>query len=98
MFLFAIAASLFAQSYLRIRDVGLHGYWSAPAAVSLSVRNPSPQAQTIRLRVLVEGNLGETSAVTSDLWLNGGEERRLELPILLLNAGDTKISVTAAAG
>src|SRR5271168_1618379 len=90
-FVFALVASLFAQSYLRIQDVGLHGYSSAPAAVGLSIRNPSTQAQSIRLRVAVSDYSGEISAVTSDVWLNGSEERRLELPVLL-NPGEMKIS------
>jgi hypothetical protein len=93
-FLLVVAASLIADSNLRIADVGLHGYFGPTSAVRLIVRNPSSQAHTIHLRVAASGQDYVTNAVTSDLSLSGGEQREVELPILM-QAG--KMTVTADA-
>ena len=50
-FVLALAALLVADANLRIADIGLHGYSGATSSVRLIVRNPSPEAQTIHLRI-----------------------------------------------
>jgi hypothetical protein len=87
---------LLADSNLRITDVGLDGYNGTPCAVRLVVRNPSSQPQLIHLRVAVLDGWAITNAITSDVDLNGSEERELELPALT-NAGETKITADAFA-
>jgi len=84
-FVLALAASLIADSNLRIVDVGLHGYSGTTSAVRLIVRNPSSEAQTIHLQVAAAGenNNNGTNTVTSDVSLSGGEQRELELPVLI---------------
>jgi len=89
-----LVASLLADSNLRIADVGLHGYSGTNSAARLIVRNPSSQAQTIRLRVAASGENGVTNTVTTDLSLNGDEQRELELPILM-PGGKTVITAEA---
>jgi len=83
-FVLALAASLIADSNLRIADVGLHGYSGTTSAVRLIVRNPSPESQTIHLQVSATGenNNNGTNTVTADVSLSGGEQRELELPVL----------------
>jgi len=87
-----------ADSNLRIEDVGLHGYVGAPSPVTVVLRNPSPQPQRIHLEISDEGpepsRYFPSNTVTSDVLLNGGEQRRLEIPVLL-NA--TKVRVVASA-
>lgn len=88
-FVLAFAASLIADANLRIADVGLHGYSGATSSVRLIVRNPSPEAQTIHLQVTARdqnnsiANNSVTNTVTADVSLNGGEQRELELPVLM---------------
>lgn len=93
---FALSAYLCADSNLRITDVGLHGYRGTPCAVRLVVRNPSSHEQSVHLRVAAADGWTGTDTVSSDVSLNGGEERQLELP-LLISAGGTKITADAAA-
>jgi hypothetical protein len=81
-FQLALAASLAADSNLRIVDVGLNGYSGATSAVRLIVRNPSSQAQPIQLHIATSSQWSATSTVSTDVNLNGGEQRELELPIL----------------
>ncbi len=97
----ALAASLVADANLRIVDVGLHGYSGTTSAVRLIVRNPSPEAQTIHLQVVAAGeNNGQNNVVantvTADVSLSGGEQRELELPVLM-PGGDTAITADATA-
>jgi hypothetical protein len=68
-----LAASLVAESNLRIVDVGLHGY-SGPTttAARLQVRNPSLHAQTLHLQMTVSGEDGITIGVTTDVLLGAG--------------------------
>ena len=88
-FVLAFAASLIADANLRIVDVGLHGYSGTTSSVRLIVRNPSPEAQTIHLQVTARdqnnsiANNSVTNTVTADVSLNGGEQRELELPVLM---------------
>jgi len=94
-FILAVAASLIADANLRIADVGLHGYSDfSTSAVRLAVRNPFSQAQTIHLKLAVSGENYVTNTVTSDVSLNGGEWRELEVPILI---GPGKMTITADA-
>ena len=84
-FVLVIAATLAADSNLRIDDVGLHGYFGIPTAVRLIVHNPSPQTQLIHLQVALGRQQGViTTNVAADISLSGGEQRQLELPILAL--------------
>jgi hypothetical protein len=92
-----LSACLFADSNLRITDAGLHGYGGTPAAVQLIVRNPSPQPQTVHLRIAVGDALTDKASVEADVSLNGTEERQLELPVVI-PAGQTKITADAFAG
>ncbi len=78
-----LAASLMADANLRIADVGLHGYTSTTSAVRIVVRNPSSQPQSIHLRVAARNENDVTDSVTADVELSGGEQRELELPILI---------------
>ncbi len=97
-FVLAVAASLMADSNLRIVDVGLHGYSGTNSAVRVIVGNPSPEAQTIHLQIAAAGenNNNGTDTVTTDVSLSGGEERELELPVLM-PGGDTVITADATA-
>jgi hypothetical protein len=95
-FVLALAASLMADSNLRIVDVGLHGYSGPTTAVRLIVRNPSPDPQTIHLQVAASSERGITNAVTADVIMNGGEQREVELPVLM-PGGDTVITADASA-
>lgn len=92
---FALSACLFADSNLRITDVGLHGYGGTISAVQLVVRNPSPQVQSVHLRVTVADNWAVTNTVDTDVSLTGKEERQLELPTLI-SPGETKITAYAS--
>lgn len=94
-FILVLTASLVADSNLRIDDVGLHGYYGIPAAVRLTVRNPSSQAQPIHLQVAVANQYGVTNTVAADMSLSGGEQRQLELPILA-GGGETKFTADVA--
>jgi hypothetical protein len=96
-FVLAVAASLAADSNLQISDIGLHGYLGTPSAVRLVVRNPSSQAQTIHLQVGASSERDVTNAVSIDIGLNGGEQRELELPILMLG-GKTVVTADATTG
>jgi hypothetical protein len=89
-----LAASLIADSNLRITDVGLHGYYGATSAVRLIVRNPSSQPQLIHLQVAARNDDDVANTVTTDLTLGGGEQRALELPMLMFLG---KVFVTAEA-
>jgi hypothetical protein len=93
-FVLVLAASLIADSNLRIADIGLHGYSGPTSAVRLVVQNPSAQAQTIHLRVAASNEYNLTNTVRTEVRLNGGEQRELELPILM---PDGKTAVTADA-
>src|SRR5271156_5820466 len=95
-FVFVLAASLVADSNLRIADVGLHGYTGPTSAVRLIVTNPSAQAQTIHLRIAASSENEITNTVTTDVSLSGGEQRELELPILI-PGGKTVITADATA-
>lgn len=94
-FVLVLAASLIADSNLRITDVGLHGYYGTPSAVRLILRNPSSQPQVIHLQVAA-GNENDvnTNIVTTDVRLSGGEQRTLELPVLMFVG---KVFITAEA-
>lgn len=94
---FVFCACLFADSNLRITDVGLHGYGGTISAVQLVVRNPSSQPQLVHLSVAIADRWGVTNTVNTDVRLNGAEERQLELPALIA-AGETKITADAFAG
>jgi hypothetical protein len=93
-FVLVIAASLIADSNLRIADVGLHGYFASTSAVRVIVRNPSSQTQTIHLHVAASNENGITNTVTTEVTLSGGEQRELELPILM-PGGKTAITADA---
>jgi hypothetical protein len=93
-----LAGSLIADSNLRIADVGLHGYSGNSSAVRLIVRNPSLQPQPIHLRVGATTQNNVTNAVTIDISLNGGEQRELELPILIPPGKATIAADASAAG
>jgi hypothetical protein len=95
-FVLVFGASLIADSNLRIADVGLHGYFGAASAVRVIVRNPSSQAQTIHLQVAASNENGITNTVTTEVTLSGGEQRELELPILM--GGKTAITTDATTG
>ena len=92
----AFATHLCADANLTISDVGLHGYVGTPSSVRLVVRNPSPQAQLIRLQVAGNDGFRNTNTVSNDLTLNGGEERQIELPLVLAR-GETKVTADATA-
>jgi hypothetical protein len=92
-----LAGSLRADSNLHITDVGLHGYIGAStSAVRLIVVNPSLQPQLIHLRISAGNKNVERNAITTDVNLGGGEQRELELPILL-SVGDIAIKADASA-
>ena len=93
-FVVVLAASLMADANLRITDVGLHGYSGSPSAVRVIVRNPSSQAQTIHLRLAASNGTFVTDSVTTEAQLSGGEQRELELP-LLIQPGKTIITADA---
>ena len=94
-FVLMVAASLSADSNLRIADVGVHGYSGfSTSAVRLVVRNPFPQAQTIHLKVAASGENYVTNTVTADVSLSGEEQRELELPVLV-NPGKTTFTADA---
>jgi len=94
-FLLVVATSLIADSNLRIADVGLHGYSGSTCAVRLVVRNPSLQKQTIHLRLASRNENEVSGSVTADIELGGGEQREVELPILIF-PGKTTISAVAS--
>jgi hypothetical protein len=94
-FLLVAAGLLVADSNLRITDVGLHGYSGTISAVRVIVRNPSSQRQIIHLRVVASGESGSRGSATTDVELGGGEERELELPLLLTLFGKTTITAVA---
>jgi hypothetical protein len=97
-FQLALAGSLSADSNLHITDVGLNGYWGAPSAVRLVVRNPSAQAQPIHLLIAASyKDGGVTNTVENEVFLNGGEQRELEVPILSV-PGETVAADAAIAG
>ncbi len=96
-FVLLFAASLLADSVLRIADVGLHGYSGTTSAVRIIVRNPSLQAQTFHLQVAATGDNNVTNRVTLDVTLNGAEQRALELPILI-PGGKTDITADVTTG
>jgi hypothetical protein len=100
-FVLTLTASLMADSNLRIVDVGLHGYSGTTSAVRLMVSNPSSEAQTIHLKISAAGenNNNGTNTVTADISLSGGEQRELELPVLMPggNAIITADATTAGA-
>jgi hypothetical protein len=93
-FVSVLAASLIADSKLRITDVGLHGYYGTPYAVRLILRNPSSQPQIIHLQVAAGNENDVTNTVTTDVTLSGGEQRALELPVLMFVG---KVFITADA-
>jgi hypothetical protein len=93
-FVLVLAASLIADSNLRITDVGLHGYYGTRSAVRLILRNPSSQAQVIHLQVAAGNENDVTNTVTTDVTLSGGEQRALELPVLMFVG---KVFITADA-
>jgi hypothetical protein len=95
-FVLALAAALMADTNLRITDVGFHGYSGTTSSVRIIVRNPSPDPQTIHLQVTASSERGITNVVTTDVSLNGGEQRELELPVLM-PGGDTIITGDATA-
>ncbi|MFZ0276601.1 MAG: hypothetical protein WA254_19275 [Candidatus Sulfotelmatobacter sp.] len=101
-FVLAFAASLMADANLRIADVGLHGYSGATSAVRLIVRNPSPEVQTIHLRIVATdqnnsvANNSVVNTITADISLKGGEQRELEFPILM-PGGNAVITADATA-
>jgi hypothetical protein len=95
-FVFVFAALLLADSNLRIADVGLHGYYGTTTAVRLILRNPSPQPQSLHLQVAADDQNGTTNTVISDVSLSGGEQREVELPILM-PGGNTVITADAIA-
>ncbi len=96
-FQLAFAATLMADSNLRIVDVGLHGYSGTPSAVRLSVRNPSSQTQVIHLRVAVSNQLEVTNTVIAEVNMQGNEQRELEVPIIV-PTGNMVVNVEANAG
>ncbi len=96
-FVLIFAPSLIADSNLRITDVGLHGYSGTTSAVRLIVSNPSSQAQTIHLRIDASNENAITNTITTDITLSGGEQRKLELPILM-PGGQTVIMADAIIG
>ena len=95
-FQLALAASLAADSNLRIVDVGLNGYSGATSAVRLVVHNPSSQPQPIDLRIAAGSKYGFTNTVEIEIRLSGDEQRELELPILS-PPGTTEITAEARA-
>jgi len=94
-FLLLVVTGLLADSNLRIADVGLHGYYGTTSAVRLVVRNPSAQPQSIDLLLTARNEYGVTGSVTGRLELSSGEQRELEVPILL-QAGKTTITAVAS--
>jgi hypothetical protein len=101
-FVLAASAALIADSGLRIADVGLHGYTATTTAIRVIVRNPSSEPQTIRLQVAAgeENTAGNTvtNTVTIDVTMSGGEQRELELPVLMPGGKTVIIADASAAG
>jgi hypothetical protein len=95
-FVLALAASLTADSNLHIVDVGLHGYSGTTSAVRIIVSNPSPESQTIHLQVAANSERGVTNTVSADVSLSGGEQRELELPVLMQGV-ETAITADATS-
>jgi hypothetical protein len=93
-FVLVLAASLIADANLRITDVGLHGYYGTTSAVQLIVRNPSSQPQPIHLQVAAGNENGVTNTVATNVTLSGGEQRTVELPVLI-PPGKTTITADA---
>jgi hypothetical protein len=96
---FVLAAALLADSNLRIADVGLHGYSSTTSAVRIIVRNPSSQAQVVHLQVAASTDNGYllTDTITTDVSLSGGQQRELELPIVM-PGGNAVVTADATSG
>jgi len=97
-FQLVLAGSLIADSNLRIADVGLHGYPGTPSAVRLVVRDPSSQTQLIHLRLAASSENDFANTVTIDVSLKGGEQRELELPILMPSTKTEIVADASAAG
>ena len=93
----SLPALLFADVNLRIADAGLHGYAGAPTAVRLMLKNPSSQAQPVRVQVTVTEGWDVTNTASADVNLGAEEERVLELPVLISGFA-TKITAVAYAG
>jgi hypothetical protein len=93
-FVFVLASSLVADSNLHISDVGLHGYFGTISAIRVSVRNPSSQPQTVHLRLVASSENGVSDSATTEVELSAGEQRGLELP-LLIPPGKTTITAVA---
>jgi hypothetical protein len=85
-----------ADQNLRIEDIGLHGYLSDPAPVTLLLHNPSSQPASIELRITISALNNPTRLITARVSLSGGEQRRLELPIPTNPA--MKVTANAFAG
>jgi hypothetical protein len=97
-FVLVFVACLVADSNLHITDVGLHGSYGTPSVVRLIVRNPSPQSQVIHLKVATSNeNADVTNTVTIDVPLSGGEQRALELPVLVF-VGRVLVTADASSG
>jgi hypothetical protein len=93
-----MAAPVFADSHLRITDVGIHGYLgSYTTAVRVLVVNPSAQSQQVHLRIAVDDVGGSNGATTTEIGLGGGEQRELELPVLM-EFGLGTVKAEASAG
>lgn len=92
---FALCSPLIADSNLRITDVGLHGYYGNPAAVRIEIRNPFPQPQPIHVRITAKNGNLVTDVVTADFRLDGGEQREVELPIVI-SPGKAAIAADAS--
>jgi hypothetical protein len=95
-FVFALAASLAADSNLHISDVGLHGYAADPAAVRLVLRNPLSRPQVVHLRVSASNQWGGSNAVTSEVSLRENEQLELELPLQATSAPIITADATAS--
>jgi hypothetical protein len=95
--LFALITPLVADANLQIKDVGLHGYTGTPSVVEIALHNPSPRSQAIHLQIAAGNKENVLSTVTSDLTLNGGEQRELEVPVLIPYE-TTKLKVEASIG
>jgi hypothetical protein len=95
--LLLLRVCVFADSNVRIEDVGLHGYLGTPAPILVSIHNPSPPAQAVHLQISIASAEGTINTLTSDLTLAGGEQRRLELPALI-SGGKIRISADVTAG
>ncbi len=95
-FVLLLTASLIADSNLHIIDVGLHRYYGATSAVRLIVSNPSSQPQLVHVQVAAGSGNDVTNTVITDVPLSGGEQRTLELPVLI-HPGDVSITADASS-